>query len=116
MARLARAEVFDPHEVSVFHGINRCVRHCYLCGDDPLTGRNFDHRKAWLEERLRELVRWFGIDLLDFAILSNHFHVVLRNRPDVVAIWSDQEVARRWLRICPVRKSSDGQPEDPSDS
>ena len=53
MARLARADVFDPHKVSVFHCIQRCVRRCFLCGDDPYTGRNFDHRKAWLEERLR---------------------------------------------------------------
>lgn len=41
MARLARAEVFDPGEVSVFHCINRCARRCFLCGHDPLTGNNF---------------------------------------------------------------------------
>jgi hypothetical protein len=33
--------------------------------------------------------------VLGFAILSNHFHLVLRNRPDVVAAWSDSEVASR---------------------
>ena len=89
MARLARADVFDPHKVSVFHCIQRCVRRCFLCGDDPYSGRNFDHRKAWLEERLRYLARWFGIDVREFAILCNHFQVILRNRPDVVATWSD---------------------------
>jgi REP element-mobilizing transposase RayT len=107
MARLARADVFDPAEVSVFHCINRCVRQCFLCGDDPTTGRNFDHRKAWLEARLELLAGIFGIDVLGFAIMSNHFHLVLRNRPDVVATWSDTEVARRWLRLCPPRRKDE---------
>jgi hypothetical protein len=106
MARLARADLFDPAEVAVVHCINRCVRRCFLCGEDPLTGHNYDHRKAWLEERLRFLAGQFGIDVLGYAILSNHFHLVLRNRPDVVATWSDTEVARRWLALCPVRKAA----------
>lgn len=114
MARLARADLFDPLEVSVFHCINRCVRRCFLCGYDAVSGKNYDHRKQWLEERLRGLAGQFGIDVLGFAILSNHFHVVLRNRPDVVAAWSDEEVARRWLRLCPPRKSAAGEPLEPT--
>ena len=62
MARLARAALFHPSEVAVVHCINRCVRRCFLCGDDSLTGRNFDHRKRWLEERLAFLAGQFGID------------------------------------------------------
>lgn len=116
MARLARGDVFDPAEVSVVHCINRCVRQAYLCGVDPHTGRNFEHRKAWLEQRLEFLAGQFGIDVLAFAILSNHFHLVLRNRPDVVAAWSDEEVARRWLRLCPLRKTPDGLPAEPTES
>lgn len=105
MARLARADVFDPHQVSVFHCINRCVRRCFLCGHDPVTGKNFDHRKRWLEDRLRFLASCFGIDVFSFAILANHFHLILRNRPDVVATWTDREVAGRWLRLCPLRNT-----------
>jgi hypothetical protein len=86
MARLVRADVFDPAEVSVFHCINRCVRRCFLCGSDPVSGRSYEHRKRWLEERLRFLAGCFGIDVLAFAILSNHFHVILRNRPDMVLV------------------------------
>jgi hypothetical protein len=37
-------------------------------------------------------------------IWSNHFHLILRSRPDVVAEWDDSEVARRWMMLCPVRK------------
>ncbi|HUG68637.1 MAG TPA: hypothetical protein VMM76_12860, partial [Pirellulaceae bacterium] len=38
-----------------------------------------------------------------------------RSRPDVVATWDDTEVARRWLLLCPVRKSKDGKPEVPNE-
>ena len=37
MARVARADVFDPKEVSVMHCINKCVRNCFLCGVDTNT-------------------------------------------------------------------------------
>lgn len=115
MARLARGELFHPLEISVLHCINRCVRQCYLCGQDPNTGRNYEHRKRWLESQLKFLAGQFGIDVLGFSIMSNHFHLVLRNRPDVVATWSDREVAWRWLQLCPVRKLPDGSPAEPSE-
>jgi len=41
---------------------------------------------------------------------------VLRKGPDVVATWSDTEVARRWLRLCPVRKTVDGQPAEATEA
>ena len=115
MARVVRAEVFDPREVSVFHCIQRCVRRCFLCGRDELTGRDYEYRKQWIEERLAFLAGCFGIDVLGFAVLANHFHVILRNRPDVVAGWSDIEVARRWYRVCPLRKTEAGEPEEPTE-
>jgi hypothetical protein len=115
MARLARAELFGPDEIAVVHVINRVVRRCFLMGDDPVTGKNFDHRKQWIEDELQKLAGAMGIDLLGFAILSNHFHLILRSRPDVVATWDDTEVARRWLLLCPQRKNKDGSPAEPSE-
>src|SRR5438552_2443549 len=112
MARVVRSDVSDPREVSVFHCISRCVRRCFLCGLDRLTGRDYEYRKAWIEDRLRFLAGCFGIDVLGFAIMANHFHVILRNRPDVVDGWSDDEVARRWYQVCPLRKTAEGRPEE----
>ena len=116
MARIPRSDVFDPREVSVFHCMNRCVRHSALLGIDASSGRCFDHRKQWLEDAIASLAKSFAIDVLSYAILSNHFHIVLRNRPDVVATWSDTEVARRWLMICPLRKTKDGSPAEPTEA
>ena len=115
MVRLARAEIFDPNEVAIVHVCARVVRRCFLFGDDPVSGKNFDHRKTWIEDQLSTLSAFFGIDLLCFAILSNHFHLILRSRPDVVATWDDTEVARRWLMLCPKRKKPDKSPEEPNE-
>ena len=76
MARLARVEVFASHEVTIVHVLNRTVRLCFLLGNDPVSDKNFDHRKQWTESELVHLAKFFGIDLLCHAILSNHFHLV----------------------------------------
>ncbi|GAA5505647.1 hypothetical protein [Novipirellula caenicola] len=116
MVRLARSEVFDPDEIAIAHTSNRTVRRCFLMGDDPISGKNFDHRKVWIEQRLIHFAGTFGVDLLCFSILSNHFHLILRSRPDVVALWDDKEVARRWMLICPHRRNADGSAMPPTDS
>jgi hypothetical protein len=110
MARMARSEVFAPDEVAVVHVMNRVVRRCYLLGNDPVSGKNYDHRKVMIELQLQRLAGALWIDLLGFAIMLNHFHLILRSRPDAVSTWDDTEVARRWLLICPVRKNSAGDP------
>ena len=64
--------------------------------------------------RLEFRAAYYGIDVIGFAVMSNHLHVVLRNRPDVVAAWSADEVARRWWFVFPQRRDNDGlaaQPE-----
>ena len=60
MARIARVEVFAPDEIAIVHVLNRTVRRCFLLGDDPITGKNFDHRKAWLETELQSLAKFMG--------------------------------------------------------
>jgi hypothetical protein len=115
MARLTRAELFAPDEIAIVHVVSRVVRRCFLLGDDPLTGRNYDHRKQWIEGDLERLAGGFAIDLLCFSVLSNHLHLILRSRPDVVATWDDTQVARHWLWLCPLRKQEDGSPAEPSE-
>ena len=50
MVRLARSEVFDPDEVVITHVYNRTVRCCFLIGEDPVSGKNFDQRMVWIEQ------------------------------------------------------------------
>ena len=82
-------------------------------GFDWLTGRDYSYRKGWVRDRLKQLAGAMAIDVLDYAVLGNHLHVVLRNRPDLVGSWSDEEVARRWWLVCPLRRNPDGTIPDP---
>lgn len=115
MARLARVEVFAADEVAVVHVMNRIVRRCFLLGYDSVTGKNYDHRKVWIDQQLAHQARHFGIDLLCQAIMSNHLHLVLRSRPDVVQEWNSEEVARRWLMLCPERRDENRRPMEPTE-
>jgi hypothetical protein len=98
--------------VGTYHCWNRCVRRSFLCGKDPLTGRDFSHRRHWMLKRQEQLAKLFAIDVGFHAEMSNHFHLVLRTRPDVARRWSREEVARRWLTITRLAKCmSDALPQ-----
>ena len=108
MARTPRMFVLDEAAGGLYHCINRCVRRAFLCGTDQVSGKSFEHRREWIRKRLEFLAGEFGIDVLGYAVLSNHLHAILRTRPDVVREWSDAEVAVRWWQLFPWRRDSNG--------
>ena len=79
--------------------MNRVVRQCFLLEDDPVTGKNLQLGRTWTVRELQQFSACIGIDLLGFAVLSNHIHLIVRSRPNVVVTSDDTEVARRWLNI-----------------
>ncbi len=115
MPRAKRAEIFDPNEICIVHCVQRCVRRAFLTGVDDVTGKDYLYRREWIRTRLEKMASVFGIDCLTYAILSNHLHVVLRSRPDIVATWSDKQVALRWLQLYPGKRI-DEQLGDPTTS
>jgi REP element-mobilizing transposase RayT len=115
MPAYPRHEIVASDEVGVYQCIARCVRRAFLCGVDPLTGNDYEHRKVWIRERLQELASIFAIDICSYAVMSNHLHLILRVRPDLVQTWSDEEVALRWYRLFPPRDPATGQPVEPSE-
>lgn len=90
-----------------YHCVQRCVRRAFLCGDDTLTGRNFEHRKDWIRERLHLLGACFAVAIHAYAIMSNHLHIVLQVDASVSAAWSDEDVASRWTRLFPPHEDTD---------
>jgi REP element-mobilizing transposase RayT len=110
---LPRSKYVNEGQEGVYHCFSRCVRRAFLCGFDRLTLRDFSHRKALLVDRLRHLAAIFGIEVCAYAVLENHYHTVLRTRPDIVALWSDREVATRWLTLFPRHRDLCGVPIPP---
>ena len=98
-----RHQIVATDAPGFYHCISRCVRRAFLCGTDGYTGRCFEHRKAWVEERLLALAECFAIGVYAYAVMSNHVHVVAYVDPSVAWSWSPQDVARRWMRLFPLR-------------
>jgi hypothetical protein len=81
-----------------------------------VSGQDYEYRRTWIHERERALAGLFGIDVAFHSELSNHLHVILRTRPDVVQDWSDEEVVRRWLTISKLTRHLDETPLELSDA
>ena len=114
MGRQLRRDCVDPNKIQLLHCYNRVVRQAYLFGFDDYSQTDYSHRRLWMQDRMKLLETVFGIDLVTYAILSTHFHVILRSRPDVVAQWSAEEVAKQWWNLYPQRKNKDGTPKEPT--
>ena len=82
-----------------YHCYVRCVRRAYLCGEDSSSGQNYDHRKQWIVSRLRFLSYVYAIDICAYAVMSNHYHVVLHADKARGLAWSNEEVCERWMQL-----------------
>lgn len=95
-----------------YHCTTRCVRRAFLFGRDAVTKRNFNHRKQWIEDRLLKLSEVFCIDIGAYAVMSNHYHVVLKIDIDRAEKLSDHDVIHRWSQIYTIpdiaKKQLDG--------
>jgi REP element-mobilizing transposase RayT len=110
---LGRYKTVPENEEGIYHCFVRCVRRAFLCGFDAVANQDFSHRKTWVVERMKFLAGIFAIDVCAFAVLANHYHTILRTRPDIAAAWSDREVASRWLQLCPRKSRSKKKPVPP---
>jgi len=97
----ARNQQISLDDTSYYHCISRCVRRAYLCGDDPVSGRNFDHRKQWLVTRIKQLSAKFSVDVCAYAVMSNHYHLVLHVDQSAAQSWTAEEVISRWTGLFP---------------
>ena len=73
---LPRRLLVDDERPGAFHVIFRCVRRVYLCGNQA------EHRRAWVTELIRRATGAFAVDVLSYAVMSNHLHIVVLTDPE----------------------------------
>ena len=95
----ARKHLVCLDETPYYHVTSRCVRRAFLCGIDRQSGKSYEHRRGWIEDRIRIVSSVFSIELCAYAIMSNHYHLVVRIDPHEPAGWSDDEVLNRWTAL-----------------
>ncbi|ALO35647.1 transposase [Colwellia sp. MT41] len=95
----ARKQQISLVDTPYYHCVSRCVRRAYLCGEDKFTGQSYEHRRAWVADKLQELSDVFAIDVCAYVVMSNHTHLVLFIDEQQAKSWSMHEVISRWHQL-----------------
>lgn len=104
-----RRLLVDDAQPGTYHLISRCVRRAYLCGDAAA------HRRTWVRELIQQASAAFAVEVLAYAVMSNHLHLVVRTDPARTQTWTAGDVAARWSSAHP-RLGVDGSWEAWSDA
>ena len=91
----ARKKQISLIDTFYYHCVSRCVRRAFLCGEDKVSGVSYEHRRAWVEDKLLSLGKVFAIDICAYAVMSNHTHIVLFVDVEQAKSWSMHEVISR---------------------
>ncbi len=79
-----------------YHCTSRCVRRAFLCGRDEYSGNDYEHRRGWIEQRMKALASVYALDICAYAVMSDHYHIVLHINAEKANAWSDTEVIQHW--------------------
>ncbi|WP_230515323.1 transposase [Teredinibacter turnerae] len=91
-----RKEQVSISDTSYYHIVSRCVRRSYLCGFDKTSGKSYEHRRQWIEDRIRLLSSIFAIDICAYAVMSNHIHIVVKLHPESIKDLPTDNILKRW--------------------
>ncbi|MFQ3227301.1 MAG: REP element-mobilizing transposase RayT [Porticoccaceae bacterium] len=93
---LPRKQLVAVEDTPYYHVVSRCVRRSYLCGIDAYSGKDYEHRRQWIENRIRILSSLFALEIWSYCVVSNHIHIVIKLVPQEAESWTDNEVLERW--------------------
>ncbi len=92
----ARKQLISIDVTPYYHCVSRCVRQSFLCGEDTNTNKSYEHRREWVERKIQSLTFTYCIDVCAYAVMRNHYHLVLHMNRDKALGLSLDEVIERW--------------------
>ncbi len=95
----ARKTLVSLSDTPYYHVVARCVRRAWLWGFDEYAGRDYSHRKEWVLERLAQLTSIFTIEICAFAVMSNHYHLVVYVDQARSRELSREQAVERWTQL-----------------
>lgn len=101
---LARKALVDAALATRYHCVARCVRNARLVWFDTSAQQSVAHRKAWVERRIIQLGEIFACDVLAYVVLYDRYHLIVQMNPTNANTWSNEEIARRWVKLYPTGK------------
>jgi hypothetical protein len=106
----ARKSLICLHDTPYYHVVSRCVRRAWLWGFDEYAGKDYSYRKTWVLDRLAELSGVFTIDICAYAVMSNHYHLVLHIDQARGRRLAAEEVVERWTRLLRLKPAARASP------
>ena len=97
---IARKQLISVKDTPYYHVMTRCVRRAFLCGKDQYSGKCFEHRRGLIIDRIKQLANVFHIDVCAYAIMSNHYHLVLK--VSCTKNWSERRCLIDWSSLCGI--------------
>lgn len=95
----ARKALVSLNDTPYYHVVARCVRRAWLWGVDEYAGRDYSYRKRWVLERLAQLTSIFTIEVCAYAVMSNHYHLVIHVDQHSAKQLTREEVVERWTQM-----------------
>ncbi|MDB1124471.1 transposase [Vibrio algarum] len=94
----ARKQLVCLESTHYYHCVSRCVRRSFLCGEDSTSGKSFEHRRGWIENKIHFLTSVYCIDICAYAVMSNHYHIVTHVDKNQAKNLTLHEVVERWSK------------------
>jgi len=97
---IARKYQISIEDTSFYHVMTRCVRRAFLCGKDKYSGNCYEHRRGMIVDRIKLLAEIFNISVCSYAVMSNHYHLVLKINS--TEDWDEKRVLIQWSSLCSI--------------
>lgn len=94
---LPRKQLISIESTPYYHIVSRCVRRAFLCGKDKYSGKSYEHRRGLIVKRIKQLAEVFNIDICAYAVMSNHYHLVLK--VNSTEHWDEKRVLIHWSAV-----------------